>query len=481
MINITRREALGTILGLAGASMISGCATNPVTGKRQLMLMSKEQEIALGKSAHQDIVKAYGTYGDENLQQWFNERGQNMAQVTHRKNLNYTFTVLDSPVINAFAVPGGFIYVTRGILAFFNNEAQFAGVLGHELGHVNARHTAATYSKAKLVNLSIGLGSVFSEQFKKYAQLVSAGVAILFLKYSRDDERQADQLGVEYSSKANYDAKEMSTFFKTLERLSPSKGSLPEWQSTHPDPGDRVVATRNAAEEFQQNNPGMKYYVKRDEYFEVIDGILYGEDPRQGYVKDNVFYHPQMRFKFPLPSGWELTNSPTEVRLSSKDENAILVFIQSEKSDPKNAASLFAQDNGINIQIAEPITVNEMNGYRIAGYRTVDENELVIMSYFIKKENSLFAFHGIASSSDIRNYSEDFTATAYGFDNLTDRTFINVSPKRLEIRDIQKTDSLKNILADFNVPENQQEGLALLNGIELNDSLAAGAKIKIIL
>jgi predicted Zn-dependent protease len=224
---LKRREALACLFNLTGTALLAGCAVNPVTGKREFMLMSENQEIALGKSAHGDIVKTYGLYDNPAIQNWFNERGQEMALITHRSNLKYTFTVLDSPVVNAFAVPGGYVYVTRGILGYFNNEAQFAGVLAHELGHVNARHSAEMYSKAQLANLTIGIGSIFSEEFAKYAQFASIGVSLMFLKFSRDDERQADRLGVEYSSKVGYDAAEMSVFFHTLERLQPSGGSLP--------------------------------------------------------------------------------------------------------------------------------------------------------------------------------------------------------------------------------------------------------------
>jgi len=263
----TRRQALRGMFGITGVTVLgsAGCAVNPVTGKSQFMLMSENQEIQLGAQSHEGIVGSYGSYAGDSIQSWFDERGQHMAALTHRPRLPWRFTVLDSPVINAFAVPGGYIYVTRGILTNFNNEAQFAGVLAHELGHVNARHSALRYSKAQVANLGLGVGVIFSEEFAKYAQLASIGSALLFLKFSRDDERQADKLGVEYSSKAGYDAVHMSDFFHTLERMHPRGGSLPAWQSTHPDPGDRIKATRNMAIAYQENNPGAEFVVKREE------------------------------------------------------------------------------------------------------------------------------------------------------------------------------------------------------------------------
>ncbi len=480
MIKITRREALGRICGLAGLSIISGCAVNPVTGKRQFMLMSEDQEIALGRDAHQDILNAYGKYNDDTIQSWFDEKGQQMAEVTHRSDLNFTFTVLDSPVVNAFAVPGGYVYVTRGILGYFNNEAQFAGVLGHELGHVNARHTASLYSKAQLVSFSLGIGSIFSEEFRKYAQFANLGMSLLFLKFSRDDERQADSLGVEYSSLTGYDAVEMSGFFSTLERMKPAGGSLPGWASTHPDPGDRVAATKKAAMQFQNANSDKEFAVKRNEYMDIIDGVIYGDDPKQGYVKDGMFYHPEMRFMFPVPGGWDLSNSPSEVRMSPESQDAVLIFAIAQGAEPQDAANKFAYGNNISVEEEVPITVNKMDGVRLSGNMTSDGTEMALVSYFIKKDNSLFAFHGVTSPNDIRQFSRLFDNTASGFYGLTDPELLNVSPNKIVVRQTKSSKTLEKALNDFGVPEEKLEELAVMNGMELTDSIEAGTRIKIV-
>ena len=162
---IKRRDALAGMGALTGAALFWGCAVNPVTGKREFMLMSEREEVEMGVEAHGQIVSEYGSLNDDSLQSWFDDRGQEMSVVTHRKHLAYTFTVLDSPVVNAFAVPGGYVYVTRGIMGYFNNESQFAGVLGHELGHVNARHTASRFSKSKVASIGLALGSIISDEF----------------------------------------------------------------------------------------------------------------------------------------------------------------------------------------------------------------------------------------------------------------------------------------------------------------------------
>ncbi|MFC1561313.1 M48 family metalloprotease, partial [Candidatus Latescibacterota bacterium] len=476
----SRREALAGICSVAGAAVISGCAVNPVTGKREFMLMSERQEISMGKTAHNDIQNSYGKYNDEAIQNWFNERGQEMAKATHRSKLNYTFTVLDSPVVNAFAVPGGYIYVTRGILGYFNNEAQFAGVLAHELGHVNARHTAARYSKAQLANLTLGIGSIFSEEFAKYAQFASLGATFMFLKFSRDDEREADRLGVEYSSKVGYDAVEMSEFFRTLERMHPGGGSLPAWQSTHPDPGDRINATRKQALTFQNAHKEKKFIVKRNEYLDLINGMIYGDDPRQGYEKDSMFYHPEMKLLFPVPVGWNLTNNPTEVRMSPEKENAVLIFTSAPGTIPQAAANQFAADNDVTVLSNRTISVNGMSGFHTSGLITGDDTEIAILSYFIQKEATVFAFHGLISQSDVETFSKIFEQTAYGFNHLTDESFINVAPEKIQVRETRSTKTLQEALNEFGAPEDQLENLGVINGMELNDSIEAGTKIKII-
>jgi len=480
MLPMTRREMLAGLGCLAGASILGGCAVNPVTGKRELMLMSEAQEISMGREAHGQIVLGYGSYGDESLQEWFDGKGKEMAAVTHRKHLPWHFTVLDSPVINAFAVPGGYVYVTRGILGYFNDEAQFAGVLGHELGHVNARHTAARYSKAQLANLGLILGSILSEEFARYADFASLGTTLLFLKFSRNDEREADRLGVLYSSTVGYDAVRMSDFFKTLERLRPAAGSLPTWQSTHPDPGDRIKATRKLALQYQREHPGMKFRVNRDEYLDRIDGIVFGDDPRQGYVEDGVFYHPTMKFQFPAPKGWRLTNQPTEVRMSPEDQGALLIFTLAPGSDPRSASVQFARQNNLTIEFTSIITVNGMPGIKMVGEMAGGAQVLGISSYFIGLGEHVYAFHGLSDPRRLATYDAVFGASATGFSPLTDESKSNVSPKRLEIRRTGAKTTLKDALNAFGVPGEELERFAVINGMELADEIEPGTRLKVV-
>jgi len=480
MVTLNRRKALAGLGLFAGVALIPGCAVNPVTGKREFMLMSEQEELSLGAEAHKQIVAEYGSYKDDSIQNWFSERGKEMSKVTHRKNLPYTFTVLDSPVINAFAVPGGYVYVTRGILSYFNDEAQFAGVLGHELGHVNARHSAARYSKAKLANLGMGIGSIFSEEFRRYSQLVSVGTTLLFLKFSRSNEREADKLGVEYSSAVDYNAVQMSVFFKTLERLHPSSGSLPTWQSTHPDPGDRVNATRKMSLAYQKKHSDRTFVVKREEYLDIIDGTVYGEDPRQGYVREGKFYHPEMKFQFSVPAGWELTNQPSEVRMTPEKKDALLIFTLAPGANPNEASLKFSNDNSVSVTNTQAISVNNMNGIHTSGTITSNNQTVAIFSYFIKMNEAVYAFHGLTSPADITTNEKLFYHSANGFDHITDNSLLEVSPKKIQIRKVSRKTTLKGALNGFGVPESEMNELAIINGLELTDVFEAGTRIKII-
>ena len=387
------------VLLVCAAGWLLQCATNPVTGKREFMLMSESQEIQMGREYDPQITASYGLYQDDALTQYIDNLGQSMAAISHRPQLAFTFRVLDSPVVNAFAVPGGFVYVTRGILSYMNNEAELAAVLGHEIGHITARHTAKQYSKAQLAGLGLGLGQILSEDFRKYAGYAEFGVGLLFLRFSRDNERQADQLGVEYSSKVGYDATKMSDFFTVLERLAggAEQGGLPGWFSTHPNPVDRVAATRRMAREWQGKLATGEWKVNRDQYFDRIDGLVYGEDPRQGFVEGNTFYHPGLRFQFPVPEGWTLSNLPTQVQIAPDAKDAIIMLTIEEGTNPRNAAQTFAEKTGATVSSSQSVTVNGLLGHSLLSVVQSDQTSLHVLSYFIAKENHIFILHGLST------------------------------------------------------------------------------------
>ncbi|MFZ1947236.1 MAG: M48 family metalloprotease [bacterium] len=476
------RKSLFTVVAILLLLLVPlSCAVNPVTGKRELMLVTESDEVALGKQSDQGITRTYGIYDDQDLAGYIDRLGQTISEVTQRSNLEYHFKVLDTPVVNAFAGPGGYVYVTRGILAYFDDEAELAGVLGHELGHVNARHIAQQMSRQQLTQLGLGVGMVYSETFRKYADLAQFGAGMLFLKFSRDDERQADNLAVEYASKSGYDARRMAAFFQTLERMSPGGGAgLPDWFSTHPNPENRVAAVGAKAEEWRRTLGLAEYAVRRDDYLKMVDGIVYGDDPRQGYVEGGAFYHPTMRFTLPVPAGWQLANTPAQVQILSDDKDAVILLMLDDSGSVSRAADRFVEDNGAAVQSRERLEVNGLQAEKMVTRLVSDGDTLAAMSYFIAKDGSIYGLHGLTARSAYSKYSSAFSKTLGGFKNLEDASKINVRPDRLTVRKAAREGTLAAILTQFGTPESELENVAILNGMRLTDKVPAGALVKTI-
>ncbi len=479
---VTRREALLRmgILTVGLAASAADCARNPATGKRQLILMSEAQEVELGRQSYPQVVQTYGIYNDKALQSWFNSQGQALVKVTTRKNIEYTYTILDDPTVNAFALPGGFIFFPRGILAYFNNMAQFEGVLGHETGHVVARHSAEQYSQQELANLGLGLGSLISSRIAQLAPIFSLGTQLLFLKFSRDDERQSDQLGVQYITELGYDGNQMALFFATLDRLSSGQGGLPEWASTHPDPGDREKKVRELTQKYQKQYPRKTYTVGRNEYLNRINNMVYGEDPRNGYVQNGVFYQPTMGFMFPVPSGWKVSNQASSVQMAPSDGGAMVMFRQEEGSSPGDAASKFASANSVQVASSGAVTVNGMSAFRTIGQLSSQSENLGIESCYIPFGGKVFAFHGVAPSGSFEGSRGVFEHTYQGFNRVANQSALNVTPKKVEIRSVKGTRTLSQAFGDFGVPSNQRDTLAIMNGMNLGDRVTGGTLIKVV-
>ncbi len=462
-------------------AFLISCATNPVTGKPELMLLSKSDEIELGKKTDKQVVNSYGIYQNEELNNYISQIGMKMAKLSHRPDLPYEFKILDTPVINAFAVPGGFVYFTRGILAHLNSEAEVAGVMGHEIGHVTARHSAKQYSKAQLTQLGLGLGAILSEDFRQYAGFAQFGAQLLFLKFSRDNERQSDKLGVQYSTKAGYNATEMANFFETLDRMQPEDGGgLPGWLSTHPNPEDRVVKIRDMAQEWKRKVTAKNFEIRRDDYLNKINGLVFGNDPRQGYAENGVFYHPELTFKFPVPSKWKLNNTPSQVQIVNEDEDAVIIFSLGSESSPANAASKFLSDSKATVINQSTTSVNGLSAYQVNSEISTQDGMLRVLSYFIEKGNNIFVFHGFTAQSKFSTYQPVFHSTMTGFDELNDRNKINVSPDRIRIKKVNKSATLESTLLAMGAEKDNLEKLSLVNGMKLSEKVSPNMLIKTI-
>ncbi len=474
--------AVEVLLIVSLLSGIYSCAVNPVTGKQELMLLSETDEINLGRETDGQVIKEYGIYEDPKLTAYLNDICQRIGRVSHRPNLSYHFKVADVSVVNAFAVPGGYVYFTRGILANLNSEAELAGVMGHEIGHITARHSASQYSKAQLAQLGLGVGMIFGEKVPGLSELAQLGVGMLFLSFSRDNERQADDLGVEYASKVSYDGSQMANFFETLERMNPGsdRSGLPSWFSTHPNPEDRVKVIRVRAREWQDRLGLRSPFLNRDEYLSHIDGLIFGEDPRQGYVEEHVFYHPELHFQFPVPADWKVNNTPSNVQMISKGQEALILFTMTKGTSPYDAARTFVSKNKARVIRTEAIYINGLPSERLFSDVQTQKGVVRVLSYFIQRGKEIFVFHGLTSPGLFQKYEFIFDGTMRNFRDLSDPRRINVRPDRIRIRIAGTSDKLENLLRSFGVPNEKLKEAALLNGKDLNESIPANTMLKVV-
>ena len=467
------------------ALFISACVRNPVTGKRQVSLISEEREVEMGKAYDPQVVAQYGVYDDAQLQNFINEKGQAMARISHRPNLNYSFKVVDSPVVNAFAVPGGYVYFTRGIMAHFSSEAEFAGVLGHEIGHVTARHSAQQMTKQTLGQIGMIGGMIAVPELAQNSQALSQALGLAFLKFGRDDERQSDKLGVTYSTQIGYDAKQMSKFFGTLAAMRGEAGAdMPNFTSTHPNPGERKARVLQLAKAAQK--PGVNYEVGRDSYLRMIDGIVYGEDPKGGFVENGRFYHPVLKFQFPVPQNWRTANSPQQFQMGEPNGKAIMTLMLAQGNDPGTAAQNFVQQANVQVVDNQRVKVNGLDAIAVLGeidqtqqgQQPNPQNRLRILSYFIQYGGNIYQINGLSRATDFNRYSTTFQRTMEGFAQLTDQSKINRQPERVKILTANRSATLQQHLQQAGVPSNRMQELAVLNGMALNANVPAGTLYK---
>ncbi len=480
---------------LAGSVfLLHSCATNPVTGKREVALMSESQEIAMGKESDPAIVAQFGLYQNPQLQNFIQQKGKAMAAVSHRPNLQYEFKIVDSPVLNAFAVPGGYVYFTRGIMAHFNSEAQFAGVLGHEIGHITARHSVQQQSK-QILTQGVLLGGMiaFPELASQFGETAMQGAGLLFLKFGRDDERESDKLGVEYSTKIGYDASHMADFFQTLQRQSSQEGAqeIPGFLSTHPSPADRYQTVQQLAAQWKKQVPGKQFDEGRNSYLRMIDGLLYGEDPKQGFVENQIFYHPELKFQFPIPAQWRSQNSPQQVQMAPQDGKALMFLRLAAGTSLQEAGQQFLQQNGLQAVESKQVSVNGLPALAIIGQQAPQQQQqgqqqqqqqepIGTLTYLIQYGGNIYNITGITAAATFNTYAPVFQQTMQNFRALTDQEKINRKPEVVRIKTVAKTAPLSQVLQSFNMPSKRFEELAILNGMLLTDRLEKGMLIKVI-
>ena len=493
--NMKKRSFYFTII-LVAAVVLEGCmkvGVNPVSGNKRAFGYSWEQEVQIGKDSDSEIIAQYGLYENEELSTYVSDLGQALLEVSHMRrddtaeqfrNTEFTFRVLNSPVVNAFALPGGYIYVTRGLLAHLDNEAQLAVVLGHEIAHVAARHASQRAATQQFGQLAVIGGAILGQSLGydggSILQLSSQTAELVFLKYSRDAERESDELGVEYSAMKKYQAAEGAEFFTSLKRISESQGGgIPTLLSSHPDPGEREQTIPRLAQEWAERGYEQTI-LDKEEFMRMIDNIMFGENPREGFSSDGLFYHPDLEFQFPVPNGFKLYNQPSAVIMVNEEQTAISQFtIDSENNTPKASVEAFLGQEGITTESTSNYSANGINGYRgIATATAQDGSELKVQLTAIGYGGNIYQFLSYTTSAQYGNYEGRFKSIPDGFERLTNSSILNVKPVRLQLMTTSRSAPFSSFLPNELPMEIQPIDVAIINQVELDQNIPSGTVLK---
>jgi predicted Zn-dependent protease len=470
------------VLALALSGATWSCATNPATGKREISLMSEQQEIALGQQADAEVRRDMGIYDSPELERYVSDIGMRLARESHRPNLPWTFTIVDNPAINAFALPGGYIYITRGILPYLADESELAGVLGHEIGHVTARHAAQQYTRSTGGTIGMIALSIFVPGARPFGDLASTGMGLLFLKYGRGDELQADRLGLEYASKSGWDPSGVPSFLTTLSKVDTiSEKGLPNWLSTHPEPESRVGEAQPLVVKYQSPTATAK---NQEAYLRAIDGVVIGDNPKDGVVRDNLFLHPDLRIAIEFPEGWDVQNTPQQVAAREAGQPHYMLFQLVNQTQQG--------------QSIEDIAVRSMNG---AGFRRSDGQatningldayvgvysgnlqgfgRVVMRAAHVLQGRQVYMLAGFAPKESFDRVDGQITKSIQSFRELTRDEADNVRPNRLDFYVARQGDSWQSIAARGGGLVRASQ-LAIMNGYDISEQPRPGDRLKVV-
>jgi predicted Zn-dependent protease len=457
------------------AVIFATCATNPVTGKRELSLISESQEVQMGQEAAKEVAASISPIADNALQQYVSNLGMTLARGSERPNLPWSFTVIDDAQVNAFALPGGPIFITRGILSHMNSEAQLVSVLGHEIGHITAKHSVQQMSQAQLAQIGLIAAVIVKPGLAGFGDLASQGLGLLFLKFGRDDERQSDELGFKYMTTAGYSPTEMAEMFRTLGRLGGGgEGRVPEWLSTHPDPGNRVQATlqRVAASSLPAN---MK--VERDAFLQRTEGLIFGPNPREGFFRQTQFLHPDLKFQLDFPSGWQTQNQAAAVVGVSPQQDAIVVLALAGTAAPSQALSEFMSQQGVQSQGGSSGSINGLQAASGGFTATTQDGVLAGTVAFVSLDGRTFRLLAYTPQQAYNSYRGVFSQSLGSFRRLTDPAALAVQPVHVRLVRIPRAMTIAQFHQAYpsTIPVEQ---VALINGADASTTLPAGTLVK---
>ncbi len=454
--------------------------------------MSEEDEITMGRKAHPDVVRQFGRYDDDVLAGYVQRVGEQLASKSHRSDLIYRFTVLDTDQVNAFALPGGYIYVTRGLLAYLNSEAELAAVLGHEIGHVTARHSVRQLSMAQATGLGFGIGSIFVPELRtRAAQDVFNVLSAAFIRgYGRENELEADRLGAQYLARSNFDPQAMINVIGVLKdqeefeiQLAKEENREPRVYhgvfSTHPDNDRRLQEVVATAGKPQGDGAGV---VDRDAYFDVVDGLVFGDSEKDGIRRGRHFYHKELGIALSFPDGWRIRNQPSQV-FSHPTTNDAFIRMTVEDIDKRISPEEFMKSRLNLDKLSEdyPIMPNELNGYSaVAKVKTPFGVRPVRFNVIYIKDKAYIVGSAAKNDELQRIYEDVFTETVESFHRLKKKEYTLAEALTLRVIEADENTTISGLAKKSGIQHHPADQLRLLNQFFPVGEPEVGQKLKIV-
>ena len=480
-----KKSALLTVSG-----SLASCATNPVTGEQDLILLSEDEETELGRSSHKQIMKAYSPYINPPLQNYIVELGEKLAEISHRNDLIYHFTLLDSPQVNAFALPGGYIYITRGMLAYLKTEAELAGVLGHELGHITAKHGVKQYSKSQVANI---FGTIFGIVIgdRNLANLGRLASTAIIRGYGREAELEADRVGAEYIAKVGYDPDALQNVIGVLKNQEEFDKVLAEEENrdpyayhgvfaTHPDNDKRLQEVIKAAKE---NINETKLDDNEEKYLRLIERIPFGPGEGQGSARGSSFYHTDLDFTLKFPDGWKIENLPTAVLGTTPDREVLIELTMRDLNRKISAKELMSRLYGDDLQQGREIKSSEYKGYAATVKMDTTFGNAHKCRVAILYKNKKEAFQFIATTKKGSDYFKNvltFDDTIQSLRKLKANEKALGEPKRIHIHKVKKGETFKKLSKKTAFTTHAENRLRVINNKFPSGEPSAGSLIKLI-
>ncbi len=466
-------------------AMMWGCAVNPVTGKREIMIYSDADEVEMGRQAHAEVLRQYGKYEDPILQRYINEIGGNLAQVSHRPTIHYQYMVVDKPFINAFALPGGYVYITRGMLVHLNSEAELAGVLGHETGHITARHGVKRLQKAMASQLILA-GVAIATESGGIVQGSSILLTAALQTYSRRDEHQADELGCLYASRGGYDPLKSMGFLKTLKKMDKEKPSAVEVLfRTHPLTEDRIERADIQARELSQKGGGRDFKIRSDEYISRLDGLVYGPGEKDGAIEENLYRNRYYRYSVLSPKGWKMERGDAAGSLNMKHPTRdfycqTLVSELETEMIPSQFARSFEAQSGLKRASVQKRTISGSEAL-VARYYPISSDgiALAVEIAYVMRGKTGFMIAGITRAQYFDEAEPSFRTVMSSFRFLSQAEAEKIPLYRLEVYTVQKGDTFHSISKRFYGTAEKAREIMEFNGMTDEQSLSPGKKLKI--